>query len=207
MADATVIDRLVWFHDCDLGEDPVRRRFPATSGPRKPVRVPGRMVNLRSSTAICPRAPWSTLLLRRVSTRLRGSPDPASARSSNWAYCTCSTRQTTKPAIARTAGLLAPILAPTARHLRSTRRLKRRHRHVRTGFPAVASGSEPLPQVRAPRSDPGGHGERRSCQGMVRFAGILRGTETWHPEPLGHAPSRRSCSERSPEEADLQGFR
>jgi hypothetical protein len=44
---------------------------------------------------------WSTLLLRRMSTRLRRSPDPASARSSNWAYCTCSTRQTTKPAMAR----------------------------------------------------------------------------------------------------------
>jgi hypothetical protein len=95
--------RLVWFHDSDLGEDPVRRRLPATSGPRKPVTVPGRMVKPRSSTAISPvplgqprgLRSWSTLLLRRLSTRLRRSPDPASARSSNWAYCTCSTRQTT----------------------------------------------------------------------------------------------------------------
>jgi hypothetical protein len=28
--------KLVWFHDSDVGEDPVRRRLPATSGPRRP---------------------------------------------------------------------------------------------------------------------------------------------------------------------------
>jgi hypothetical protein len=41
--------------------------------------------------------------LHRLSTRLRRSPDPASARSSNWAYCTCSTPQRMKPARAAVA--------------------------------------------------------------------------------------------------------
>ena len=113
MADATVIDRLRP-RAVLLAERPDGRGVRGVvlvrrPDPRKPVTVPGRMVKLRSSTAISPRASWSarglrsssTLLFRRVSTRLRTSPDPTSARSSNWAYCTCSTRQTTKPAIAR----------------------------------------------------------------------------------------------------------
>ena len=182
MADATVIDRLrlraVHAHrgPPELSPSPSRPPRPDPEAGHG-ARTDGEAEVLHGDLSPCflsaPRASiMVTLLLRRVSTRLRRSPDPASARSSNWAYCTCSTRQTTKPAIARTAGLLAPILAPTARHLRSIRRLKRRHRHARTGFPAVASGSEPLPRVRAPGSGPGGHGDCRPCQGMVRCAGI-----------------------------------